>query len=108
MSQNGSEGLLLVRAEPLRLAEDTSRKMVDVVSVADGALLLDADPAWAGAVNTVLVKKGARVSELRRVSRPQKAGQRRAARRLDRHDEKWADPKISRVTSRTGGGARAA
>jgi hypothetical protein len=30
----------------------------------DGALLLDADPAWAGAINTVLVKQGVRVSEL--------------------------------------------
>jgi hypothetical protein len=32
----------------------------------DGALMLDADPAWAGAINTVLVKSGVRVSELRR------------------------------------------
>jgi|tagenome__1003787_1003787.scaffolds.fasta_scaffold20756237_2 hypothetical protein len=68
MSQNGSEGLLLVRAEPLRLDQEISRTMVDVARVADGALLLDADPAWARAINTVLVKKGARVSELRRVS----------------------------------------
>jgi hypothetical protein len=45
MSQNGSEGLLLVRAEPLRLAQEISRTMVDVARVADGALLLDADPA---------------------------------------------------------------
>jgi len=29
-------------------------------------LLLDADPAWAGAINTVLVKSGVRVNELRR------------------------------------------
>ena len=108
MSHNGSEGLLLVRAKPLRLAEEISRKMVDVVRVVDGALLLDADPAWARAINTVLVKKGARVSELRRVSRPQKAGQQRVARRLDRDEEKWADLKFLRVTSRTGGGARAA
>ncbi len=43
--------------------------MVDV-RVVDGALLLDADPAWAGAINTVLVTKGVRVSEL---CRPQKA-----------------------------------
>jgi hypothetical protein len=34
------------------------------VHVVDGALLLDADPAWAGAINTVLVAKGVRVSEL--------------------------------------------
>ena len=38
--------------------------MVAGVRVADGALLLDADPAWAGAINTVLVTKGVRVSEL--------------------------------------------
>jgi hypothetical protein len=28
--------------------------------------ILDAGPAWAGAINTVLVTKGVRVSELRR------------------------------------------
>ncbi len=50
--ENGSEeGLLLVRAEPLGLAEKVSRRMVDVVRVADGALLLEADLAWAGAIN---------------------------------------------------------
>jgi hypothetical protein len=43
--------------------------MVDVQLV-DGALLLDADPAWAGVINTVLVKRGVRVSEL---CRPQAA-----------------------------------
>jgi hypothetical protein len=37
---------------------------VGEVHVVDGALLLDADPAWAGAINTVLVAKGVRVSEL--------------------------------------------
>jgi hypothetical protein len=103
MSHNGSEGLLLVRAEPLRLAEYISRKMVDVVRVVDGALLLDADPSWAGALNTVLVKKGAQVSELRRVSRLQQAGQQRAARRLDKDEERGADLKFLRATSHTGG-----
>jgi hypothetical protein len=63
-----------VRAEPLMLAEEISRTMVDVVRVVDGALLLDADPTWAGAVDTVLVKKGARVSELRDVRRLQQTG----------------------------------
>jgi hypothetical protein len=57
--------VLLVRAEPLGLAEEVSQKMVKT-RVIDGALLLDADPAWAWAINTVLVKKGLRVSELRR------------------------------------------
>jgi hypothetical protein len=41
--------------------------MVDV-RIVDGALELAADPAWAGAINTVLVKKGVRVEELRRVN----------------------------------------
>jgi hypothetical protein len=67
MLENGSgkEGLL-VRAEPLELAERISDAMVAVVRLEDGALLLDADPAWAGAINAVLVKKGVRVSELDR------------------------------------------
>ena len=59
-----SEGLLL-KARPLEQAERISRSMAEV-RVAVGALLLAADPAWAGAINTVLVKKGVRVSELRR------------------------------------------
>jgi hypothetical protein len=62
--ENNGEGLL-VRAEPLELAEDVSQKMVKTRVVED-ALLLDADPAWAWAINTVLVMKGLRVSELRR------------------------------------------
>jgi hypothetical protein len=69
MLENGSGEGLLVRAEPLGLAEEISNRMVEVVRVVDGALLLDADPAWAGAINTVLVKKGVRVSELARSSR---------------------------------------
>jgi hypothetical protein len=59
--------VLLVRAQPLRVAEEISRRIVEV-RVVDGALLLDADPAWAGAINTLLVKKGVRVSELRRAA----------------------------------------
>ena len=62
MSEDRSEGLL-VRAQPLEQAEYISRLMVDV-RVADGVLLLDADPAWAEAINTVLATKGVRVSEL--------------------------------------------
>jgi hypothetical protein len=67
--ENNGE-ILLVRAEPLGLAEDVSRKMVKT-QVVDGALLLDADPAWAWAINTVLVTKGLRVSELRRGGVPE-------------------------------------
>jgi hypothetical protein len=63
LEKNGSEGLL-VRAEPLGLAERICRRLAEEVRVVDGALWLDADPAWSGAINTVLVKKGVRVSEL--------------------------------------------
>lgn len=80
MLENGSEeGLLLVRTEPLGLAEDISQRMVDVVRVVGGALLLDADLAWAGAINTVLVKKGVRVSELCHLRWPQQTGYRSTA-----------------------------
>jgi hypothetical protein len=51
MLENRTEGLL-VRAEPLRLAEELSYRMVDVVRIMDGALLLDVYPAWAGETNT--------------------------------------------------------
>jgi hypothetical protein len=64
VADNRSEGLL-VRAQPLGAAEEICRRMVEV-RVVDGALEVAADPAWAGAINTVLVKKGVRVSELRR------------------------------------------
>ncbi len=69
MLENGSgeqEGLV-VRAEPLEWAEEISYRMVDVVRLEDGALLLDADPAWAGAINTVLVTKSVRVRERARI-----------------------------------------
>jgi hypothetical protein len=68
MTEKRNEGLL-VRARPLEQAERISRSMVEA-RVVDGALLLDADPAWAGAINTFFVKKGVRVSEL---CRPQAA-----------------------------------
>ena len=67
MTEKRNEGLL-VKAHPLEQAERISRSMVEV-QVVDGALLLDADTAWAGAIKTVLVTKGVRVSEL---CRPQK------------------------------------
>ena len=66
MLENGSEEGLLVRAEPLGLAEEVCRRMVDVVRVVDGAVLLEANSVWAGAINTVLVTKGVRVNELRK------------------------------------------
>jgi hypothetical protein len=55
MAVKRSEGLL-VSAQPLEAAENISRRTVDV-RVVDGTLLLDADPAWAGAINTVPSKK---------------------------------------------------
>ena len=66
MKENGREEGLLVRAEPLQWAQEISKRMVDVVRVEDGALLLEAAPEWAGAINTVLVKKGVRVDEIRK------------------------------------------
>lgn len=66
MLDNRSEGLL-VRAEPLRPARQICQRLVEEVREADGALLLAADPALAAAINTVLVKKGLKISELRRM-----------------------------------------
>jgi hypothetical protein len=65
---SGGEGLL-VRAEPLEWAEEVSQRMVHVERTMDGALFLEAEPTWAGAINMVLVSKGVRVSELARSSR---------------------------------------
>jgi hypothetical protein len=64
---NGNEGLL-VRAEPLQWAKKISHTMVDVARLEDDALLLQVDPQWAGAINTVLLSKGVRVDELRKQS----------------------------------------
>jgi hypothetical protein len=66
MQENQREEGLLIRAEPLGLAQEISHRMANVVRVEDGALLLDADPKLAGAINTVLVTKGVRVNELRK------------------------------------------
>ena len=68
MKENGTEEGLLVRAELMGLAKEISQRMVDVVRVEDGALLLDAEPGWAGAINTVLLTKGVRVNEIRKES----------------------------------------
>jgi hypothetical protein len=67
MKEHGREEGLLVRAEPFEWAEEISQRMVDVVRIVDGALLLEVDPQWAGAINTVLVTKGVRVNELSQV-----------------------------------------
>ena len=61
---------LLVAAEPLALADRICRRLVaEVRTTTDGNLLLYANPDLAGAVNTVLVKKGVTISELHRVVR---------------------------------------
>jgi len=63
---------LLVRAEPLELARQVCQRLVAEVQEADGELVLAADHAWAGAINTVLIKKGVRVSELHRIREPRR------------------------------------
>jgi hypothetical protein len=66
--EDGDEARLLVRAEPLGRAEQICRRMVATRMLpTDGALELVANPAWAAAIKKVLVNKGVRVSELRRV-----------------------------------------
>jgi hypothetical protein len=49
----------------LELAERLLRKMVEVRVVKDGALLLEAEPALAPAIEIVLVDKNLRVTGLR-------------------------------------------
>jgi hypothetical protein len=66
MKQNATPEGLLVRAEPLEWAQEISHRMVDVVRVEDGALLLDAEPKLAGAINTVLASKGVKVKRNRK------------------------------------------
>ena len=63
MRENASEGLL-VRVESLGEGQEVLEMMVGGVRVIEGALQLDVGPAYAGAIETVLVEKGMRVSEL--------------------------------------------
>jgi hypothetical protein len=89
---------LLVRAEPLEQAERISNSIAEV-RVVDGALLVAADPGWAGAINMVLAKKGVRVSEVcvtakdepEATSRSGRApsGHRSARRATERSVRKW-------------------
>jgi hypothetical protein len=70
VEEMGSEGLLGLRAEPLAQAERICNNLVEVVRVTEGgALFLEADPAWARAINAVLVERGVKVSELRPIPR---------------------------------------
>ena len=68
MLENKSEECLLLRAEPLERAEEVSHRMVEIERLEDGALMLDVDPSWAGAIKAVLVAQGVRVSELTKSS----------------------------------------
>jgi hypothetical protein len=61
--ENRNEGLL-VKIDRLERAEQLLRRMVEVRRV-DGALLLQANPDWAGAIKRVLVDRGLRVTQLR-------------------------------------------
>ncbi len=90
MDVKRSEGLLM-SAQPLEAAEEISRRIVDV-RVVDGTLLLDADPAWAGASNTVPTQKGVSVNGLREVSDislPEEEGPLRSACTLSERPAMW-------------------
>jgi ABC-type multidrug transport system ATPase subunit len=58
---------LRVRAQPLALAERAAAAVsgVEQVAIADGSLLITADPGAAAAINRALVEAGIAVSELR-------------------------------------------
>lgn len=62
MTEKSDRGLL-VGARPLSLAETACKRLVEGTRGVNGTLLLDANPTWAGATNTVLVESGVRVSE---------------------------------------------
>ncbi len=65
VEKKGSERLLVVRAEPLEQAQRICKNLIKGVRLTEGgALLLEADPAWAQAINMVLVERGVKVCEL--------------------------------------------
>jgi hypothetical protein len=65
--EKSDEGLL-VEASPSERAEEVLRRIAETREV-NGALLLEADPAWAEAIETVLEEEGIRVEQLRRARR---------------------------------------
>ena len=70
MVDNGSEDLVLVvEAEPVRAAEQVLRRVVKVLGVVGEGLLVDADPAWADPICTVLAHKDVTVKRLGRARR---------------------------------------
>jgi hypothetical protein len=62
VTERRDEGLL-VRTGHLGVAEEICRRLVNRVWAVDGFVELNADLAWAGAINIVLVKKGVTVNE---------------------------------------------
>jgi hypothetical protein len=92
--EKGSEGSL-VSARPLGLTQPLCEKLLKPVRVVDGAPVLAANPAWAGAIDTVLVKKGVKVSELRRAGRS--LGSLRSGHSHNRHRQ------VSRIARATPG-----
>jgi hypothetical protein len=65
--EKSNEGLL-VEASPSERAEEVLRRIVETREV-NGALLLEADPAWSEAIKTVLEGEGVRVERLHRARR---------------------------------------
>jgi hypothetical protein len=55
---------LLVDVEPSAKAEEVYRNMLEGRQVGEGKLLLEANPAWAEVIETVLVAKCQRVKRL--------------------------------------------
>ena len=72
MNESATQEGVLVRPEPLALAEEISQRMADVVRVEEGALLLEADPEWAGAIYAVLVERGVEIKEIRKQSKAER------------------------------------
>ena len=66
MSDDRKRRRLASESQTPRAGQSVCERLVDEVRIVDGALLLTADPAWAWAINIVLVTKGVMVSELRR------------------------------------------
>jgi hypothetical protein len=64
MVEKRHEGLL-VEASPSERAEEVLRRMVEVQEV-NGMFFLEAAPAWAQAIETVLEEGGIEVEQLRR------------------------------------------
>ena len=67
MTENRSEGLL-IRAEPIGLAQQLCCRLIEGARITDGALLLAVDPAWAGAISTDSIVNVVRVNDPHTIS----------------------------------------